>query len=477
MSKPQDAAPHPYRADLQGLRAMAVLLVFLGHAGVPQVPGGFVGVDVFFVLSGYLITALLLREIEWSGRISFLGFYARRMKRLLPAMVLMLGLVFLAGSELLSGAEARAQLASLPYAASWTSNFHYTFTHFDYFDELAARDLYLHTWSLAVEEQFYLLWPVLLLLLARGGSARRTAGGLLLVFLASLTASAAWTAEQAQFGYYMMPSRIWQFALGGLTHLALAHEGLRSRLSRQGGWLAWTAGGLLILGSAMALHPRLAYPGLWALLPSLGAALVIAGGTVLQLRNPLAHPALVWVGDRSYSIYLWHWPVLVLTFSLGFKGNTAVTFSLAMLALLLAMLSYRWVELPFWKGRAGEPRISAPDPAAGLAGHGRGPGCLRPGPAPPAAAGGASPRARCQRPLAGGCSGDLSPALRCLVHPRPGRALRFWTGDGEEDRGAVGGQHWRSMVLHGPGDLCGAGLAPHRADEVLLPDAGRGLLL
>lgn len=162
-------SPHrlPYRADLQGLRAVAVLLVVFSHAGVPGIAGGFIGVDVFFVLSGYLITGLLLRELERDGTVSLSDFYARRLKRLLPALMVMIAVSFGSAVFILSGLEASAQLRSTPFAATWTSNLFFAVREIDYFDELAARDLFLRTWSLAVEEQFYLLWPLLMFVLFR----------------------------------------------------------------------------------------------------------------------------------------------------------------------------------------------------------------------------------------------------------------------------------------------------------------------
>jgi len=158
-----------FRRDLQGLRAIAILLVILAHTNLGILPGGFIGVDVFFVLSGYLITGLLLLELEQSGRIAFTRFYSRRLKRLLPALIFMLSISSGVAIWLLSGVEARAQLSSSPFAATWTSNLYFAFTTIDYFDELMSKDLFLHTWSLGVEEQFYLLWPVILLILFRAG--------------------------------------------------------------------------------------------------------------------------------------------------------------------------------------------------------------------------------------------------------------------------------------------------------------------
>jgi peptidoglycan/LPS O-acetylase OafA/YrhL len=152
-----------FRPDLQGLRAVAVSLVVLAHANVGWFEGGFVGVDVFFVLSGYLITTLLVREHDRQGRIGFLDFYARRVKRLFPALLLMIVVVAIMGVWLLTDFEANQQLASSPFAAVWASNFYFALAGLDYFNDLTKRDLFLHTWSLGVEEQFYLIWPLILL--------------------------------------------------------------------------------------------------------------------------------------------------------------------------------------------------------------------------------------------------------------------------------------------------------------------------
>jgi peptidoglycan/LPS O-acetylase OafA/YrhL len=356
-----------HRPDLQGLRAAAILLVLLAHAEVPFFAGGFIGVDVFFVLSGYLITGLLARELERSGGISLAGFYARRLKRLLPALAVMLAASYGIASLLLSNAELVAQTASGPFAATWTSNVYFAFRAVGYFEELASRDLFLHTWSLGVEEQFYLVWPLLLLLLFRLGRFRENAEaggsgalrqGLTVAFALSLAASVYWTFSAPPAAFYLMPSRIWQFALGALVHYTsesgrAGEIGLTSRRDRVLTWTTLLTGLALIFGSAFALHPGLPYPGYWAVVPSLGAALVIAAGRGLSdgRGGPLAHPALVWLGDRSYSLYLWHWPVLAVGFSLGLPTQASLSLGLVLVSLLAAILSYRIVEHPFWKGR------------------------------------------------------------------------------------------------------------------------------
>jgi len=361
---------HPkiaFRADLQGLRAVAITLVVLAHAGMPGMAGGFVGVDVFFVLSGYLITGILVREYAASGEIQLAAFIARRLRRLLPALLVMLILVMLIGRLLLSGHEFTEQTASVGYAATWTSNLFFAFTAFDYFAELHFRDLFLHTWSLGVEEQYYLLWPTLSLLLmalAKWHLVNRGGRSFLLLslgmlFVSSLGLSLYWTSIAPTWAFYLMPSRVWQFALGAGVFVWLEMdrmylEAIFSKFPAMWVSAARSMGIALIFGSAILVSPDLVYPGLWALLPSFGAAMVIAAGS----RNGnglidrlLSHPGMVWLGDRSYSWYLWHWPLLMLGFAWGLKGNPTATTALVCLSLGIAMVSYREVELPFWKGQ------------------------------------------------------------------------------------------------------------------------------
>ena len=355
-----------FRPDLQGLRAVAIILVVLAHAGMPGLAGGFVGVDVFFVLSGYLISGLLVREYLENGRIQWLGFVARRLKRLLPALLVMLSLVMTLGVVLLSNHEFTEQTASVAYAATWTSNLFFAFTTFDYFAELHLRDLFLHTWSLGVEEQFYLLWPmfaIFLTALARRVRGGNGAWGLLLaaigvLFVGSLALSFYWSYEASTWAFYLMPARIWQFSLGAGVYVWFEFRD-RQSIGTFGGPLrrplaTGFMGIVLVVGSAIFFSPDMVYPGGWALLPSIGAAMVIAAGRqekAAGIAGMLSHPGMVWIGDRSYSWYLWHWPLLMLGFAWGLKGNPTATAALVLLALAFATLSYRWIELPLWKGR------------------------------------------------------------------------------------------------------------------------------
>jgi len=351
-----------FRPDIQGLRAIAVSLVVLAHADVPGFAGGFIGVDVFFVLSGYLITGLLLSEHIATGSIRYGRFLARRLRRLLPAMLAMLVLVLIIASVVLTAYEMRMQGRSFPYAASWISNFFFAFAERDYFDALQAKDLFLHTWSLGVEEQFYLLWPWLVLLFAGLKTRDKTqpaSGSTVLVAFAivsafSLAISLYLSTTVPILSFYMMPARIWQFALGASVFVALHLVVTADRRFDPLVGAVGLIGMLLILASSMLLSPSMNYPGWLALFPSVGAAFVIAAGKVLPqsgLTAVLASRPFTWVGDRSYSIYLWHWPILILGGSLGVSGSVAGKVLLVALAVVIASLCYRYIELPFWKGR------------------------------------------------------------------------------------------------------------------------------
>lgn len=356
-----------FRPDIQGLRAIAVALVVLAHAGVAGLEGGFIGVDVFFVLSGYLITGLLIEERLATGTVRYGQFLARRLRRLLPAMLTMLLLVLLVASIVLTAFEMRMQARSFPYAAAWISNFFFTFADWDYFKALQDDDLFLHTWSLGVEEQFYLMWPWLVLVLAgiKASAPGRAALGRAIVAAFSVIAVASFaicvllTDKMSNLAFYMMPARIWQFALGAIVyvgmHLAAHPAGpLAARGARLWGLASGAVGAGLVFGSATLLHGQIGYPGWYALAPSVGAALLIASGTLGErnaIVGALSSRPMVWIGDRSYSIYLWHWPVLIVGGALGVVNSMQGLAGLVLLTIVLAALSYRFVEYPLWKGR------------------------------------------------------------------------------------------------------------------------------
>jgi len=343
-------------ASIQGLRAIAVALVVMAHAKLEWIAGGFVGVDVFFVLSGYLITGLLLTEIDATGRVKLATFFARRLKRLLPALLFSIAVSGLLAKWVLSDYELREQSQSTLFAISWVSNVYFALSQVDYFSSLRLHDLYLHTWSLGVEEQFYLLWPLVLLATCRFAPA--TGDGqnyrlycLFAIALLSFALMAYWSFGKPMWSFYLMPARIWQFSLGAAVWVMLRGDSDIVPGAASAPW--WQGAGLgLILFSALYLSNDQQYPGLWVLLPSLGAAFFLVGIHQPSMWNRvLSLSGLTWLGDRSYSLYLWHWPILMIGFSLGLDDSKTGLLSLVLVALLLAMLSYRLIELPFWKGQ------------------------------------------------------------------------------------------------------------------------------
>ncbi|TNC20442.1 acyltransferase [Georgenia sp. 311] len=367
VAAPSRSARPRFRADIQGLRAVAVLLVLAYHAGVPLVPGGYVGVDVFFVISGFLITGLVLREVEETGRLSLRRFYARRAKRLLPATAV----VFLAVTALtilaLPVTRWREIAGDLVASATYLVNWRLADRSVDYLAEGAAAGPLQHLWSLAVEEQFYLLWPLLVVALVRpraGSPARRLGWGLLLVAAASLAWSVHLTARDPGAAYFVTTTRLWELALGALLAVVVA-RGVIGRSPRARQALGWT--GLAAIGyAAVTFDATTAFPGTAALVPTLGAAAVLVAGSGDPRGElaPLTGPFVQRVGALSYSLYLWHWPLVVVATSLwaGPDGVLPLATALAVVAgsALPAWLTYRFVEEPFHRSR----RLAAPWRAA-----------------------------------------------------------------------------------------------------------------
>jgi peptidoglycan/LPS O-acetylase OafA/YrhL len=308
-----------------------VLLVVLGHAGVPFLGGGFVGVDVFFVLSGYLITGLLLAEAERRGRVSLGGFYARRARRILPAAALTLLVTDLVATHLLNFVRARQVLSDSVWAGAFGANVHFAREGSDYFAQGQPPSPLLHFWTLSVEEQFYLVWPAFLALaLLR---RRRLLPVVAVLGSASLAWSIASTRAAENAAYFSTFARAWELALGAALAIA------RPRLPRVR-WFGLAA----IAAAAVWFSSATPFPGYAALLPAAGAALVVAADGRARL---LASAPLRFVGDRSYAFYLWHWPVL--TIAVQYAGHdlpTGVKLLLLLGAFGLSMLSYALVENP-----------------------------------------------------------------------------------------------------------------------------------
>lgn len=366
VTTPRRSGDARFRPDLEGLRGIAILLVVLCHVRVPGAEAGFVGVDVFFVLSGFLITGLLVEDGERTGRIRLGAFYARRVRRILPAAIVVLASTLLAAQLVLSpldlprvaqdGLAASLSLANVRFAVDAT----------DYFAPIDASPL-LHYWSLAVEEQFYLLWPVLLLLAARLGRPRVAMIVLATVILVgSFLLCLAMTTASGPWAYYSLPTRAWELAAGGLLALTAPwYRWVRGPVAAAVGWLGL---GLLAVGLG-AIHATTDYPGLAALLPTLGAVAIIASGSAAGSPGSivLARAPLRWLGRISYSLYLWHWPILVLgpvalglanTEDAAVGGDLPVRLGLVMLAVVLAAVTWRFVEEPFRRARL-SPRGSA----------------------------------------------------------------------------------------------------------------------
>ena len=350
-----EATPgRPFRADVEGLRAVAVLAVVLFHAVVPDATGGFVGVDVFFVISGFLITGLLWREAGSDGRVRFARFYGARARRLLPAAVLVLVATAVVATAVLPPLQVRGVLRDAVASALYVGNYRFAVQGTDYLAATSPPSPYQHYWSLGVEEQFYLLWPALLVLAAWAGlrllrrrSAVAPAVALAAVAAASFAVSLAWTATTPPWAYFSLPSRAWELAVGGLVALGVPlWRRIPGPLAAVGGW----AGLVLVVGSCVLLTSRTPFPGTAALAPVLGAALVVLAGCAEPRGGAgalLALPPMRWTGRLSYSWYLWHWPVLVLAPAvLGHRLDLAARLVAAAVSGALALATLHLVENP-----------------------------------------------------------------------------------------------------------------------------------
>ncbi|MFT4305714.1 MAG: acyltransferase family protein [Microbacterium sp.] len=358
-ASPEPAEPSHFIPHVQGLRAIAVLLVVLYHFWPLRLPGGYVGVDVFFVISGFLITGHLLRELTATGGVRLAQFWARRARRLLPASLLVLVFCALCVSSAylfpLSGLQR--EIDEIVASALYVENWYLAFTSADYLAHSSATTVQ-HYWSLSLEEQFYVMWPLLILLAAwlavRWFRGRRRAWILVVlsaVSLGSLMFCVLFTATDPAPAYFVTFARMWEFGLGALLALLPA---LRIR-SAVGSFVLGWAGVIALAYAAFSFDGTTVFPGYAALLPALGAAAVIAAsnsGRPWQPTRVLALRPARFAGDVSYSLYLWHWPLIVIAPSVPFWGLT-VYHRVALLGIcfVLAWLTKRFVEDPVrrWK--------------------------------------------------------------------------------------------------------------------------------
>jgi peptidoglycan/LPS O-acetylase OafA/YrhL len=353
---------HVYRPDVDGLRAIAVLAVLAFHAFPHAAPGGFAGVDVFFVISGFLISGIIFEGLQ-SGRFTFADFYWRRARRIFPALILVLAACLGLGWVVLLPHEYSQLGKHVAAGAGFVSNI-VLWRESGYFDTAAELKPLLHLWSLGVEEQYYLVWPLLLFVF------RRRLGQMLWMIAAiaalSFAANLWLTAHKPEAAFYLPIGRFWELLAGSL----LAYFACFRRLSSGYRELKACAGLALIFASMVLLNAQRAFPGWWALLPVLGTVLLVwAGPSAWINRNVLSRPALVWLGLISYPLYLWHWPLLAYARIVhGGEPPATLRLGLCALSVLLAWLTYVLVEKRIrFATLASVRRISVPALAASMA--------------------------------------------------------------------------------------------------------------
>nr|WP_156766359.1 acyltransferase family protein [Mycobacterium sp. E2327] len=355
--------PHPphkeFRPDIEGLRAVAVIAVVLFHADIPGVGGGFVGVDVFFVISGFLITGLLWREVSSTGTVGLRRFYGGRARRLLPASAVV-GIFIMLGSTALSPVlQSRSVVGDGIASALYVSNYRFILQGVDYLAADMPPSPFQHYWSLGVEEQFYLVWPALIIAtawlvrrvrrrtMAQIASSERPYLVLLaLVASVSFALSLVFTRVVPPVAFFSLPTRAWELALGGLVFLT---AGQWRRLPRLRAAIVGWAGLVVILLACTRLSAATPYPGTAALLPVLGTALVIGAGCATPAQG-VGRVLAVWpmraIGRVSYSWYLWHWPLLLVAPASATGHSLPLALTAVLLSLGLAVLTVRFIENP-----------------------------------------------------------------------------------------------------------------------------------
>jgi peptidoglycan/LPS O-acetylase OafA/YrhL len=342
-----------YRPEIDGLRTVAILPVVLFHAGITSFSGGYVGVDIFFVISGYLITGIIHREIG-EGRFSIVRFYERRIRRIFPALIAMLVAVAVAASLYDLPSELRELPRYLAGAVLFSSNI-VIWRHSGYFDAPSGSNPLLHTWSLGVEEQFYIAMPIFLLLVMRY-FPRYLKPLLVLCAFASLVLCVVATPVKPHASFFLVPMRAWELLAGAL--IATGSVPLpRQPIIRE--ILSW-AGFVMIALSIALFTPKTSFPGYAAILPVLGAALLVATSQGTSAAKLLSLPPAIFIGRISYSLYLWHWPIIVFGRQLGLLTGDLSSVVLACLtSFAAAIFSWRVIEQPFRGNRIPAPRIFA----------------------------------------------------------------------------------------------------------------------
>jgi len=348
---------HPkYRPDIDGLRAIAVLSVVGFHAFPEWITGGFIGVDIFFVISGYLISTILYENIE-KGSFSFYDFYSRRIRRIFPALLLVLTSCYLVGWFTLLADEYMQLGKHMAGGASFLSNF-FLWNESGYFDNVADTKPLLHLWSLGIEEQFYIIWPVMLWL-----AYKRRVNFLIItacIAATSFVINIATVYSNPVAAFYSPLSRFWELLIGAiLAYIVLYKRDVVGRWGKSNDAISIIGLGLFIAGVALFTKYSV-FPGWLALLPTVGGALLIfAGPSAWANRNILSNRVFVWFGLISFPLYLWHWPLLSFARILQGEVSTQLRISLVIVAIGLAWLTYRFVESPIRKGGRNRLKVSS----------------------------------------------------------------------------------------------------------------------
>ncbi len=335
--------PREFRDDINALRAWALLAVLIFHFDFPWLRGGFIGVDVFFVISGFLMTRIIVGALERSSAaapFSLAEFILARAQRIVPALSVLCGLLLVAGWFFLPSAEYSTLARHVATSLGFASNFQY-WNEVAYFDQSAHEKWLLHTWSLSCEWQFYMLFPIFQALVWRRWPTRQALGiACAVAAAASLTVAISWAPGAPAASFYLLPARAWEMLAGAGVFLCPLRPGTALALRRAMQW-----SGLAVLsGACVWLKPGMTWPGWHALVPVAGACLVMAAGRSAPRWSAL--PGIQWFGRISYSVYLWHWPILLAFEYLNRRADPATSILALGLSLLLGHMSWRWVEQP-----------------------------------------------------------------------------------------------------------------------------------
>jgi peptidoglycan/LPS O-acetylase OafA/YrhL len=356
---PPAAEGKDYRVDIDGLRGIAVLSVILFHIDSRLLPGGFVGVDIFFVISGYLISLHIFSEIE-AGRFSLAEFYRRRIKRIAPAMLAVVAATLLLTQTLFVPDDAEVAAEAAFFSLFSLANVYFwLFLDGSYFAASTDEQPLLHLWSLGVEEQFYIIWPLLLMAFYRG---RKASGFILvcaIVAVASFVLGDALYPHDPSFVFYMLPTRAGELLLGALAAQLILRRPTDGSINVHAVWVS-TIGAALVIGSCFWTQETKPFPGWRAIPPTLGSAMLIVAGhyRATVVTRMLCWKPLVWLGVVSYSAYLWHWPILAIPRYFGVEFGIALGAAAFVATVSLAWLSYRYIEVPARRSRLSFTRVA-----------------------------------------------------------------------------------------------------------------------